>query len=117
MADGGTAKSCSSAPRTQTAAVIWYSGRPNRRPARSAGGLIGESARTNTYVWKKARKGKTGIAVQARPCAFAIKNDESDISATSNSSNFSIRQNVSDGGETRYVRSMPAGLTDPSRSG
>ena len=38
-----TPKSCSRVPRSQTDAVIWYSGTPTRFPFRSSGPLMPES--------------------------------------------------------------------------
>ena len=43
------------------------------------------------------RDGNTGMATMSLPFAMAMSSDENDISHTSNSSNFSWRQNVSDG--------------------
>ena len=47
----------------------------------------------------KRREGNTGMAIMSMPSAFAIRYEDMDISAISNSSKFSCRQNVSDGSE------------------
>ena len=63
------------------------------------------------------RDGNTGMATMSLPLAIAMSSDENDISHSSNSSNFSWRQNVSDGSEFVHTRSTPSIFTSPERSG
>ena len=64
----------------------------------------------------KRREGKTGMATMSLPRALAMRSEENDISQTSNSSNLSWRQKVSEGSEFVQTRSTPSTSTSPSRS-
>ena len=64
-----TPKSCSSTPRSQTDAVIWYSGTPTRLPFRSAGTLMPESAWWRSSACMKRRDANTGSATASYPCS------------------------------------------------
>src|ERR1700683_5651881 len=60
-----TGTPCRSArmPLTHTAAVIWYSGHPTRRPARSLASRMPLAAFTYTLEWRDIRGGETGEGV------------------------------------------------------
>src|SRR5215468_3296300 len=76
------------------------------------------SERTTIPVWKNFRVVKTGIGTQSRrPCEAAMVSDDNDISDTSNSANFSCRQNISDGCMPLTDHSTPSGVTAPDRIG
>src|SRR5262245_33438400 len=69
-------------------------------------------------LWKNLRVVKTGRPTQrSSPPARAIISEENDISDTSKSAKRSWRQNISDGCRTVATRSIPSGLTVPSRIG
>ena len=53
-------------PRSQTGAVIWYSGQPTRLPIRSFGVAMPALAFTKIAAWRNMREGKTGMATKGR---------------------------------------------------
>src|SRR5436190_6940457 len=57
-----------------------------------------DATRTRMRLWKNSRVVNTGSATHGvGPCDVAMVSDDIDISDTSNSANFSCRQNISDG--------------------
>src|ERR1700730_19291505 len=73
---------------------------------------------TRIVVWKNRRVVKIGRPINGgSPCPVTIMKDEQDISDTANSAKCNCRQNSSDGCNTVGMRSMPSGLTVPSRIG
>jgi hypothetical protein len=60
--------------------------------------VLQHAAAPDRRRWKNSRVVNTGIATQGvGPCEVAIVSDDIDISETSNSANFSCRQNISEG--------------------
>jgi hypothetical protein len=73
-------------PLIHTAAVIWYSGTPTRRPIRSFGCSIPESVLTKMNECRKNLEGKTGKAInRGWPLSLDIRYELMEHSAASNS--------------------------------
>ena len=76
-----------------------------------------EAARTRMRRWKNSRVVNTGIMTHGvGPCEVAMVSDDIDISDTSNSANFSCRQNISEGCSAVGCSLMASGAMRPSRT-